>query len=67
MPVVFHKDGLLGEFEQVVLPDKYFGSVVGSEGTATTTDDNTSVRSLIETKYQVASGEADKRAKRANC
>ena len=30
MPVIFHKDGLLGEFEQEVLPARYFGTVVGT-------------------------------------
>lgn len=29
MPVIFHKDGLLNEFAQEVLPAKYFGTVVG--------------------------------------
>lgn len=30
MPVIFHKDGLLGEFDQEVLPARYFGTVVGT-------------------------------------
>lgn len=30
MPVIFHKDGLLNEFEQSVLPARYFGTVVGT-------------------------------------
>jgi hypothetical protein len=64
LPVIFHKEGLLGEFEQIVLPDKYFGTVVGEGGTATTSENNTTVRSLIETKYEVEP-EADPRAKRA--
>ena len=64
LPVIFHNEGLLGEFEQVVLPDKYFGQIVGEGGTATTTENNTTVRSLIETKYEVEP-EADLRAKRA--
>lgn len=29
MPVIFHKDGLLNEFDQEVLPAKYFGTLVG--------------------------------------
>ena len=29
MPVIFHKDGLLGEFKQEVLPARYFGTLVG--------------------------------------
>lgn len=28
LPVVFHKEGLLGEVKQVVLPSRYFGKVV---------------------------------------
>lgn len=70
LPVVFHNEGLLGEFEQAVLPSKYFGEVVGVSGTSTSPDDNTGatvetpIRSLIETKYEVEP-EADPRAKRA--
>lgn len=63
LPVIFHKEGLLGEFEQIVLPDKYFGTVVGADGTSTTGASNTNIRSLIETKYQVANAAADARAK----
>lgn len=63
LPVIFHKEGLLGEFEQIVLPDKYFGQVVGSTGTSTASTPNNTVRSLIETKYQVADANADARAK----
>ena len=29
MPVIFHKEGLLNEFDQEVLPAKYFGTIVG--------------------------------------
>jgi hypothetical protein len=64
LPVIFHNEGLLGDFEQIVLPDKYFGQIVGEGGTATTSENNTTVRSLIETKYEVEP-EADPRAKRA--
>lgn len=64
LPVIFHNEGLLGEFEQVVLPDKYFGQVVGNtDATNSTSDNNTTVRSLIETKYQVTGQSADARAK----
>lgn len=64
LPVVFHNEGLLGEFETAVLPDKYFGAVVGASGTSTTNAENTNIRSLIETKYQVADADADARAKK---
>lgn len=30
MPVIFHKEGLLNEFTQEVLPERYFGTVVGT-------------------------------------
>ena len=66
LPVIFHKEGLLGEFEQIVLPDKYFGQVIGDTDATNSTDiNNTTVRSLIETKYQVASAVEDPRAKLA--
>ena len=64
LPTIFHIEGLLGEFEQIVLPDYYFGEPVGTSGTSTTSSDNTTVRSLIETTYEVGP-EADPRAKRA--
>lgn len=64
LPVIFHNEGLLGEFEQIVLPDKYFGQVVGdTDATNSTNANNTTVRSLIETKYQVSGASADARAK----
>lgn len=65
LPVVFHKDGLLDEFDKDVLPERYFGVPVGTEGTSTTNASNQNIRSLIETSYRVASAEADKRAKLA--
>lgn len=33
MPVIFHNEGLLNEFDQEVLPARYFGTVVGSDHT----------------------------------
>ena len=45
LPVVFHKEGLLDEFDQDVLPAKYFGQVNAEEATGDTVG---SVRSLIE-------------------
>ena len=65
LPVIFHNEGLLGDFEQIVLPDKYFGQIVGETSATNSTDiNNTTVRSLIETKYQVDNAEADPRAKK---
>ena len=63
LPVIFHKDGLIDEFEQKVLPERYFGEVVGASGQSTTTENNLVIRSLIETKYKVTNQEVDKRAK----
>ena len=65
LPVIFHKDGLVDEFEQHVLPSKYFGEVVGASGTSKTDASNKVVRSLIEKSYEVASAAADPRAKKA--
>lgn len=70
LPVVFHNEGLLNEFDSNVLPAKYFGTPELAEGdeedaTATTSATNITVRSLIETKYEVAGEAADKRAKLA--
>lgn len=49
MPVIFHKDGLLNEFEQTVLPERYFGTPVGSvhSNNYTVTGDE-EVRALVE-------------------
>ena len=64
LPVIFHKEGLLGEFEQIVLPDKYFGQVVGeTDDTNTTEPANITVRSLIETKYLIQEGGSESTAK----
>lgn len=35
LPVVFHKEGLLGEVKQVVLPSRYFGIAIDSSNIAT--------------------------------
>lgn len=52
MPVIFHNDGLLNEFDQTVLPARYFGKLgIGgntSENTATIADDGKTYRTLIE-------------------
>lgn len=63
LPVIFHNEGLATEFEQHVLPAKYFGTPVGTTGTATTSESNITIRSLIEKKYQVANASAHPRAK----
>lgn len=44
LPVIFHNEGLVSEFDQEVLPARYFGQVNTEEATG----DNSTVRSLIE-------------------
>lgn len=44
LPVIFHNEGLLDEFEQKVLPARYFGTVNADEKAG----DGSTVRSLIE-------------------
>lgn len=50
MPVIFHKEGLLNEFDQEVLPARYFGTVVGSAHTLMTipTGASQTYRTLVE-------------------
>lgn len=43
LPVIFHKEGLLDEFEKVILPARYFGEVITSAGTSDGTK-----RTLVE-------------------
>lgn len=43
MPVIFHKEGLLNEFDQEVLPARYFGTVITTGGTS-----NGTQRTLVE-------------------
>ena len=49
LPTIFHKEGLVEKFEEYVLPERYFGTVNTSGGTATSS--NSTVRSLIEKDY----------------
>ena len=44
LPVIFHNEGLVSEFDQEVLPARYFGTV----NTGTKEGDGSTVRSLIE-------------------
>ena len=49
MPVIFHNDGLLNEFDQTVLPARYFGTIVGESGTTTVpTGGAQTYRTLVE-------------------
>lgn len=56
LPTLFHKEGLIDKFGQYTLPARYFGEVVGTDGTATTSASNNTVRSLIETDYSTSGG-----------
>lgn len=50
MPVIFHKDGLLNEFDQEVLPAKYFGTIVGNSAESFTipAEGGKTYRTLVE-------------------
>lgn len=43
LPTVFHKEGLLDEFEKVILPSRYFGTVKATAGQSTGVE-----RTLVE-------------------
>lgn len=66
LPVIFHKDGLVGEFEQHVIPSYFFGTPVGKEHNEQTTDpNNTTIRTRIEKRFDlpsVATGASGKTA-----
>ena len=51
VPTVFHKDNLVDKLGQYSLPARYFGKV----NTSTGTGNGTTIRSLIETDYEVSS------------
>lgn len=55
MPTIFHTEGLLTEFEQKVLPSRYFGTPVGTEHSNlyTATGDE-EVRALVERDLTVS-------------
>lgn len=52
LPTIFHKDGLVDKLEDYYLPARYFGTVNTSGGTVPAS--NTTIRSLIETDYEVS-------------
>lgn len=64
LPTIFHKDGLIDKMGEHTLPARYFG-VINDEG-GTAPSQNTSIRSMIETDYAVASQSDDARAKYIN-
>ena len=55
MPVIFHNEGLLNEFDQHVLPARYFGTIVGESGQTTVPTEGTQVyRTLVERDVTVS-------------
>lgn len=54
LPVVFHNEGLLDEFDKVVLPARYFGTIVGDEHTQATVGAGASktYRTLVEGDFE---------------
>lgn len=49
LPTIFHKEGVIDKFDEDVLPGKYFGTINTTSGT--TASANTTIRSLVEKKY----------------
>lgn len=60
LPSIFHNDKLVEKFAEDVLNARFFGTRNTSSGTTAST--NTTIRSLIETDYEVANAAADPRA-----
>ena len=60
LPSIFHNDGLVAKLTDDKINHRYFGAVNTSSGT--TDASNTTVRSLYEMDYEVASAAADSRA-----
>ncbi|MBR3210080.1 MAG: hypothetical protein IKF82_07465 [Bacilli bacterium] len=60
LPSIFHNDNLVDKLTEDKMNHRFFGAVNTSSGTTAST--NTTVRSLIETDYEVASAAADPRA-----
>lgn len=60
LPSIFHNDNLVDKLTEDKMNHRFFGAVNTSSGTTAST--NTTVRSLIETDYEVANAAADSRA-----
>lgn len=58
LPTVFHKEGLLDEFEKIVLPARYFGTVVGNAHTQATVGSGSlqTYRTLVEGDFTGTEG-----------
>lgn len=49
LPTVFHKEGLLDEFEKVILPARYFGNVIEEDNTVSySSNTDPRIRTLVE-------------------
>lgn len=60
LPTIFHKDELFKDLDEMALPARYFGNINVEGGTAA--EENTTIRSLIETDYAVDEQADDYRA-----
>lgn len=60
LPSIFHNDNLVEKLTDEKMNHRFFGSVNTSSGTTAAT--NTTIRSLVEADYEVASAAADPRA-----
>lgn len=58
MPVIFHTEGLLNEFDQEVLPARYFGTIVGDSGLSATVGAGSlqTYRTLVEGDFTGSDG-----------
>ncbi|MBO7691212.1 MAG: hypothetical protein J6T10_01080 [Methanobrevibacter sp.] len=61
LPSIFHNDNLVEKLTENKINHRFFGTINASSGTTLST--NATVRSLVETDYEVASAAADPRAK----
>lgn len=53
LPTVFHKEGLLDEFEKVILPARYFGNVIEEDNTVNyASDTDPRIRTLVEGDFE---------------
>lgn len=57
LPTMFHKEGLVDKLGENVLPSRYFGDLIATDGTAPT--NNTTVRSTVEIDYNTVARNAE--------
>lgn len=56
LPVIFGREGLMTEFDQVVLPSRYFGKVAGTSSSTLITGGDKEYRSLVEKDVALTDG-----------